>query len=65
MTFGEKIKELRKEKNLTIKELSSKSGISTVTINNYELGKSNPSLLSIQKLSKALKCDFNVLYNLK
>ena len=65
MTFGEKIKNLRKERNLTIKQLSELSGLSTVTINFYELGKIKPNLISVQKLAKALNCDFDELASLR
>lgn len=64
MTIGEKIKSLRLERKLTIKELSEKTKLSQVTINHYELNKVKPSLVSIQKLSVGLGCEFEDLYKL-
>lgn len=64
MTLGEKIKELRKEQKLTIKDLSEISKISAPTICNIEQGKRKPRLPVLQKLSVALKCSFDELYEL-
>lgn len=65
MLIGEKIKELRKEKKMTLKDLADKSGLSTVSLTHYETGKITPNLLSIKKLSEALGCDFDTLYELR
>lgn len=65
MTFGEKLKDLRKKRNLTIKELAEKSGVTAVSICNYENGHHKPNLVNIQKLSKALKCKYEDLYDAK
>ena len=62
MTFGEKIKNLRKEQNLTAKELAEKSGLTVVSIINYENNHRKPNLISINKLATALNCDFDTLY---
>lgn len=56
MTIGERIKKLRKEQNMTQKELSEKVGISTSNITKYEIGQLEPNLDIITKLSKV----FNV-----
>lgn len=63
--LGEEIKRLRKEKMLTIKELAKLSGVSEVSITNYENGKSVPSLVKLKKLSKFLNCKFDYLFNLR
>lgn len=65
MTFSEKLKDLRKEKNMSIKELAKKSGVTAVSISNYENGHYIPNLLTIKKLARALKCDFETLYYLR
>lgn len=62
MTFGEKLKELRKKKKITIKQLSEKSGLSIVSISFYENDKKKPNLSNVQKLSFGLGCDFEELY---
>ena len=49
---------------MTLKDLSDKSGLSLVSLTHYETGRGKPSLLSIKKLSDALECDFDTLYNL-
>lgn len=62
--LGDRIKELRKERKLTIKQLSELSGVSMPTICSVEKGKSKPRLPVLKKLSVALKCEFNELYKL-
>lgn len=64
MTLGEKIKEIRLKSNLTIQDLSKKSGLSVVSICHYENGKTKPTLTNLHKLSVALECDFDDLYKL-
>lgn len=56
MTVGEKIRKIRKEKQLTQKQLSDLCGINEVQIRRYELnGKnSNPKLETLQKIANAL-----------
>ena len=65
MTFGEKLRDLRKEHKMSIKELASKSGITTVSISNYENDHCIPNLITIQKLANALNCNYDTLYNLR
>lgn len=48
------IKNLRKEQNLTQKELAVKANISFRTIQNYENGLTPPSLKTIEKIASAL-----------
>lgn len=54
MTIGERIRQLRKNRNLTQKELGSLSGIAEPNIRKYEAGKQNPKLDTIEKISAAL-----------
>lgn len=56
-----RIKERRKELNLTQKELSEKIGISRATLSDYESGSKVPSLENFIKLSRELKCTPNDL----
>lgn len=53
MTTGETIRFLRKEKGLTQKELSEKTGIATITIQGYEADKYKPRQDKIEKLAAA------------
>lgn len=61
MSIGEKIKQLRKEKGLTQKELGDKCGIADSAIRRYELGGANPKIDTLIKLSTALKCNVSDL----
>lgn len=65
MKLGEKVKELRTEQNLTQTQLANMSGLNVVTINQIELGKHEPSALTIAKLAKALKTDIDTLWSLR
>lgn len=64
MTLGEKIKTLRKEQNLTLQDLSDRTGLTKESICHYENNKVKPSLVSIQKLATGLNCKFEDLYEL-
>lgn len=61
MTIGERIKKLRKEQNMTQKELSEKVGISTSNITKYEIGQLEPNLEIITKLSKVFNVPVSAL----
>ena len=54
-TVGENIKQIRKEKNMTQKELGAKiGGISQQQIGQWETGKANPKIETIEKIAYAL-----------
>lgn len=61
-TFGKKIKELRKSKDLTLKQLSDKSGIELTYLSKLENDKLNslPSEETINKIVGALGLDNKV-----
>ena len=52
MNFGDILKKLRKDKNLTQDELAQKINNSRSNIANYENGKNMPSVEVLQKLSE-------------
>lgn len=52
----EKLKELRKNANLTLAELGEKVGVSLRTIFNYETGARKPNIDMLRKLAKVLDC---------
>lgn len=54
MTIGENIKRIRKEKGLTQKRLGELSGMNEVQIRQYELGKANPKIETVDKIAAAL-----------
>lgn len=60
--LGEFIKELRKEKGYTLREVAEKTGISNTYISNLENGvKDSPSMETLFKLSKALDVNYTQL----
>ncbi|MCX7845808.1 MAG: helix-turn-helix transcriptional regulator [Dictyoglomaceae bacterium] len=52
MNIGNKIRKLRKEKNLTLEELSKKTGLSLSYISLIERGLKNPSLKALEKIAE-------------
>lgn len=52
--LGITLKKLRESKNLTIAELSKKSGVGNGTIGDIETGKNKSTIKTIEKLSKAM-----------
>lgn len=54
MTVGERIKQLRKQQNLTQQQLANKVGVTYIQIGRYETGKSNASADVLQKIASAL-----------
>ena len=58
MTIGEKIKNLRKEKGLTQKNLGVLCGMTAEQIRQYELGIRIPKIVSLKKIADSL----NVLF---
>jgi len=60
--FSGKLKEIRKNKKITQKELSEKTGLSISYIQQLEYGiKENPSLETITNIAKALEIPANML----
>ena len=53
MRLGNRLREIRKEHNLTLKDLSQKADLSVPFLSNIELGKVNPSFDTLQKLASA------------
>lgn len=61
MNIGEKLRKLRKDNGLTLKELSKQAGLSISFISDIENGRRNPRLENLDKLAKALKVDVSIL----
>lgn len=55
MDLGEKIRKMRKEKNLSQEQLAEKLDVSRQTISNWENGKFYPDIDSLVNLSKVKK----------
>lgn len=56
-----RIKKLREEKNLTLKELSSETGIAISTLNSYEKGYRVPKIENLQKLANFFNASVSYL----
>lgn len=54
MSIGNKIRELRLEYDLTLKELAARAGISLSYLSDIEKGRSNPSVDTLQNIADAL-----------
>lgn len=54
MNIGDKIKELRQNQNLTQDDLSKLTGISRITLGNYERGERTPTIDKMYVIAKAL-----------
>ncbi len=54
MTVGENIRRIRKEKGLTQKQLGELCQMNEVQIRQYELGKANPKIETVNKIASAL-----------
>ena len=53
----------RKEKKLTLFEVSKMTGVSKTMLNYYENGKTFPRLDVLEKIAKGLGCKMSDLYN--
>lgn len=62
MTIGEQIKKIRQEKGLSQKELGRKLNVSQQMIGQWETGKSNPKLETINNIAAALGISVRQLY---
>ena len=59
------LKEKRKEKNLTLAQLSEKTGISKTHINDIENNLKEPSLSMVVRIAKALDLKIEELYKVR
>jgi len=61
-SIGEKLKKVRIQKNLTLKELGDRTGLSVSLLSQIEHGKVSPSLSTLMKLSKNLKISLKAIF---
>jgi len=61
MTFGERLRELRKARGYTQEQLANKIGVAKTTITGYEKNNREPNVLTITKLAQALDVSGNEL----
>ena len=62
MHIGERLRELRKQRNLTLVQLSKASGVDTATISRIETGKMTGTLASHMQLARSLSASLSDLY---
>jgi transcriptional regulator with XRE-family HTH domain len=62
-TLGQKIRELREEKDLSLREFAKKIGVSAAFLSDIELGRRYPSKKILPSISKNLGIDINDLSN--
>ena len=63
--FGEKVREIRKEKGLSQEQLSFKADLHRTYIGMIERAEKNITLVNIEKISKALELKVTDLMNFK
>lgn len=61
--FGEKVRELRKEKGLSQEELAFKADLHRTYIGMIERAEKNITLLNIERLAKALEVNPSIFFN--
>lgn len=62
MGFGERLKDLRKSKGLSQKELAEMLDVSAPVVGNYEQNKNYPTPAVFIRIMECLECDANYLY---
>ena len=63
MPTGEKIKEIRKKRGLTQKQLGDLCGMADSAIRRYENGRANPKIETLRKIADALEVNVTELLN--
>lgn len=63
--FGERVRQLRKEKGYTMEGLAELAGIDARQLSNIELGQVNTTISSIHVLSKALNISMSELIKIE
>ena len=61
--ISNKIKEIRKQKNITIQELATKAGVSKGLISQIENNRTVPSLPVLMNIVQSLNLDLNDFFN--
>ena len=61
--FGDKVRDFRKQRNLSQEELADKAGLHRTYIGMIERAEKNITLINIEKLAIALNVDIKQLFN--
>ncbi|MCI8719024.1 MAG: helix-turn-helix domain-containing protein [Lachnospiraceae bacterium] len=56
------LQSIRNSRNISLRELSSQTGLEKAAISNFETGKSSPTLKQLESIAKALDCKISDLY---
>lgn len=59
----EKLRKIRKDKHITLKQMSEMTGTTYTSISDIENGKANPTLDTLNRLADALDCKIIVVEN--
>ena len=59
------LREVRKEKNITLRKLAELTGISASQLNKIERQESEPTITTLVRISLALKVDVEKLYKIR
>ena len=62
LAFGQKVQELRKERNLSQEQLADLAGVHRTYIGMIERAAKNITLCNIERIAKALKLDIKDLF---
>ena len=63
MKFGDNLKKLRKNKNISQETLAEKVGVSRQSVSKWETGEAYPEMNNILELCKIFHCNINDLVN--
>jgi len=63
--FGDKVREIRKEKSISQEELADIAGLHRTYIGMIERAEKNITLINIEKIANALEISINDLFNEK
>jgi transcriptional regulator with XRE-family HTH domain len=63
VNVGERVRELRSARNMTMQALSTKSGLSVHTLSMVERGKTSPSISALYKIAEALGVSITVFFS--
>ena len=62
-TLGSRLMDLRKKRQMSMRELAQRSGASTSFISQVETGKTNPTVAKLQNLATALGVPVNYFFD--
>jgi transcriptional regulator with XRE-family HTH domain len=60
-TLGQRIRELREQEDLSLRELAGKLGVSAAFLSDIELGRRFPSNINLAKIAQTLRTSFDEL----